>query len=646
MFYTEPSSVEDEDDGSGSESGCNSGSTTTSLLSSIPPTSTSTSGIVSASTSTISSSRSTPVVLPCCSDELHFGEKWFHGKLGTKTSSGESGRIIAQKLLTQYSHLGDGVFLVRESETFVGDYTLSFWRQARVNHCRIRTRQDRGGVTKFFLTDSLLFDSLFDLITYYQSHPLRSQDFSVYLREPVPQPNIHEKQDWYHKKMNKSQAEDMLKRMRADGAFLVRPSEQEENCFSITFRAEGMIKHCRIKQEGRLFSVGNVSFESLVELVKYYEKNALYRRVKLTYPVNENTVRRLGSDPEDSVACNYIDSSTFSTNGTALNGFPGGVGGETRVKALFDYTAQRDDELSFPKHAIITNVDKKDTSWWTGNYGGKINYWFPANFVQELKNGTKFTSTGDRISPPTESDNLSLSTVGELLPLGNLQKGFIDIVNCSVATLNPTTRGRDHAFRIVTPSLQRPIDISAPSEEELNDWIQKIRDTSQSASDAIKKGKKIERDLKIAKEFSSLIIYCRAVPFNPETIGTFTEMSSFPESKVDKWLSPQSVKFFLKYHRYQFTRVYPKGSRLDSSNYDPIRLWNAGVQMAALNYQTPDRSMQLNQAKFRDNGGCGYILRPDFMFKDRFDPYVSCSGEGIEPWTLSVRVRLVKAIPK
>ena len=50
---------------------------------------------------------------------------------------------------------------------------------------------------------------------------------------------------------------------------------------------------------------------------------------------------------------------------------------------------------------------------------------------------------------------------------------------------------------------------------------------------------------------------------------------------------------------------------MDSSNYNPVPFWNAGVQMAALNYQTPDKAMQLNQARFRDNGGCGYVLRPD-----------------------------------
>ena len=59
-------------------------------------------------------------------------------------------------------------------------------------------------------------------------------------------------------------------------------------------RAEGKIKHCRIKQEGRLFTIGNASFESLVELVQYYEKNPLYRKMKLRYPVNEQLIQMRG----------------------------------------------------------------------------------------------------------------------------------------------------------------------------------------------------------------------------------------------------------------------------------------------------------------------------------------------------------------
>lgn len=68
-----------------------------------------------------------------------------------------------------------------------------------------------------------------------------------------------------------------------------------ENGDNHVLRAENKIKHCRIKQEGRLFLIGTAQFESLVELVSYYEKHPLYRKVKLKYPVNEDVIRRIGT---------------------------------------------------------------------------------------------------------------------------------------------------------------------------------------------------------------------------------------------------------------------------------------------------------------------------------------------------------------
>lgn len=88
----------------------------------------------------------------------------------------------------------------------------------------------------------------------------------------------------------------------------------------------------------------------------------------------------------------------------------------------------------------------------------------------------------------------------------------------------------------------------------------------------------------------------------------------------------------------QFSRVYPKGQRIDSSNYNPVNIWNSGCQMVALNYQTGDKPMQLNQAKFRDNGNCGYLLKPQFMFRDEFDPSDQNTLVGLEPMTVSIRI--------
>lgn len=71
------------------------------------------------------------------------------------------------------------------------------------------------------------------------------------------------------------------------------------------------------------------------------------------------------------------------------------------------------------------------------------------------------------------------------MPLGNLQKGSIDIVGCSVVAQNWPHHGRDWVFRIVSPNQSTPVDIAAASEEEMSDWIQKIRETSQLVNDKV-----------------------------------------------------------------------------------------------------------------------------------------------------------------
>lgn len=39
----------------------------------------------------------------------------------------------------------------------------------------------------------------------------------------------------------------------------------------------------------------SAEFESLVDLVNYYEKHPLYRKMRLRYPINEETLDRMGA---------------------------------------------------------------------------------------------------------------------------------------------------------------------------------------------------------------------------------------------------------------------------------------------------------------------------------------------------------------
>ncbi|KAL8173384.1 UNVERIFIED_CONTAM: 1-phosphatidylinositol 4,5-bisphosphate phosphodiesterase beta-1, partial [Gekko kuhli] len=90
----------------------------------------------------------------------------------------------------------------------------------------------------------------------------------------------------------------------------------------------------------------------------------------------------------------------------------------------------------------------------------------------------------------------------------------------------------------------------------------------------------------------------------------------------------------------QLSRIYPKGTRVDSSNYMPQLFWNAGCQMVALNFQTVDLSMQINMGMYEYNGKSGYRLKPEFMRRPdkQFDPFAEGIVDGIVANTLSVKI--------
>ncbi|KAI1243675.1 hypothetical protein IHE44_0001317 [Lamprotornis superbus] len=563
-------------------------------------------------------------------NELHFTEKWFHGKLG----GGRDGRQIAEKLLHEYcTETGgkDGTFLVRESETFVGDYTLSFWRSSRVQHCRIHSRQE-AGATKFYLTDNLVFDSLYSLICHYREVPLRCNEFEMRLTDPVPQPNAHESKEWYHASLTRLQAEHMLMRVPRDGAFLVR-KRSEPNSYAISFRAEGKIKHCRIQQEGRLFMLGSsAEFESLVDLISYYEKHPLYRKMKLRYPINEETLEKMGTTELDYGALYEVRTPHFYVEANKM------PMARCTVKALYDYKAQREDELSFCKQAIIHNVDKQDGGWWRGDYGGKKQLWFPANYVEEIVG-----------SQAQEQDEAS----SENSPLGNFLKGFIDVPSCHVVISKDGRSSKPFVFTIHSQQMShaaQSLDVAADTQEELSEWVAKIREATQNADARMQEGKIMERRKKIALELSELVVYCRPVPFDEDKIGTdkacYRDMSSFPETKAEKYANRSKGKKFLQYNRRQLSRIYPKGQRLDSSNYDPLPMWICGSQLVALNFQTPDKPMQLNQALFMLGGRSGYVLQPDIMRDETFDPFDKNSLKIVEPITVQLQILGARHLPK
>lgn len=184
-------------------------------------------------------------------------------------------------------------------------------------------------------------------------------------------------------------------------------------------------------------------------------------------------------------------------------------------------------------------------------------------------------------------------------------------------------------------------DESSTEEDESNVEDIKLRmDDKVAATDKVASTAK---ETEAGAEISALVNYVQPVHFNSfensEKKNRMYEMSSFDEKQATTLLKERPLEF-VNYNKHQLSRVYPAGTRFDSSNFMPQVFWNAGCQLVALNYQTLDLAMQLNIGIFEYNQRCGYLLKPEFMRRKdrRLDPFAESTVDGIIAGTVHIHV--------
>ncbi|GAU37005.1 hypothetical protein TSUD_150420 [Trifolium subterraneum] len=84
----------------------------------------------------------------------------------------------------------------------------------------------------------------------------------------------------------------------------------------------------------------------------------------------------------------------------------------------------------------------------------------------------------------------------------------------------------------------------------------------------------------------------------------------------------------IKFTQKNILRIFPKGERVQSSNFRPHLGWMYGAQMVAFNMQGYGKSLWLMQGMFKANGGCGYVKKPEFLIQEGagnevFDPKIT-----------------------
>jgi phosphatidylinositol phospholipase C delta len=136
-----------------------------------------------------------------------------------------------------------------------------------------------------------------------------------------------------------------------------------------------------------------------------------------------------------------------------------------------------------------------------------------------------------------------------------------------------------------------------------------------TAAEERKKSKKT-KTTSITRLLGDLGVYTKGYKFSDFTSSeaqTYNHIFSVNERAFEKMTKPGSrEKHLLEAHNMRcLMRVYPHAFRINSSNFDPLKFWRRGVQMAALNWQTYDLGQQLNEAMFASgNDRTGYVLKP------------------------------------
>nr|XP_061838118.1 inactive phospholipase C-like protein 2 [Nerophis lumbriciformis] len=157
--------------------------------------------------------------------------------------------------------------------------------------------------------------------------------------------------------------------------------------------------------------------------------------------------------------------------------------------------------------------------------------------------------------------------------------------------------------------------------------------------------------LRLCKELSDLVSLCKSVQFmdfeTSKRDQKYWEICSFNEVDANRFAN-EFPEEFVCYNKRFLSRVYPTPMRIDASNMNPQDFWKCGCQIVAMNYQTPGLMMDLNLGWFRQNGNCGYVLRPAIMREEvsYFSANARDSLPGVSAQLLHIKVISGQNLPK
>ncbi|XP_026064000.1 GRB2-related adapter protein-like [Carassius auratus] len=227
---------------------------------------------------------------------------------------------------------------------------------------------------------------------------------------------------WFKENAGRGSAEEMLM-SREVGAFLIRGSQSSPGDFSISVRHDYDVQHFKVmKDKSCQYYLWTEKFSSLNKLVEFYKTTSISKQKEIylrdgsgNEPRAPPTLRcppevrpspagGYGGPPTSSQHRNPPDQThnqkgkrgsleeKANTRGHQGRNSPvprrpseslPAPKSTIQVRAIYDFTAEEDDELGFSAGEIIEILDRSDASWWRGRLRGRTGL-FPSNYTEPI----------------------------------------------------------------------------------------------------------------------------------------------------------------------------------------------------------------------------------------------------------------------
>ncbi|XP_077479553.1 guanine nucleotide exchange factor VAV2 isoform X10 [Stigmatopora argus] len=173
---------------------------------------------------------------------------------------------------------------------------------------------------------------------------------------------------WYAGNMERQQADNLLK-SHISGTYLIRERTAEAERFAISIKFNDEVKHIKVIEKDSWIHITEAKkFESLLELVEYYQSHSLKESFKLL----DTTLRYPYKARERSLTRTSTRSPVFTPRVVST------------AVARYNFAARDMRELSLREGDVVKIYSKigGDQGWWKGEANGRIG-WFPSTYVDE-----------------------------------------------------------------------------------------------------------------------------------------------------------------------------------------------------------------------------------------------------------------------